>query len=256
MSVKTKLSRLIRIAVLLVLLIIVLYVIFDQIIMPVYTRHGQEISVPDLTNLFYEDAREQLQQMGLEIVEEAKKFDVNNIFPIGVVMTQNPKPDSKVKKGRRIYVIVSKGEPSIEMPDLVKRSERNAIFMLKNKGLQLGEISYDFSDIFPAGVVANQNIPPKTELKAGMFVDLTVSLGRFPEKFIVPDIVNRNLEDARKIIVGAGLTLGSISFELRDDLLPETVITQSIDANLEVTQGDTINLIVSKMPKQNEEKME
>ena len=224
--------------------------------MPPYTRHGQEISVPDLTSLFYEDARDKLEQMGLEIVEESKKFDVNNIFPIGVVMTQNPKPESKVKKGRRVYVIVSKGEPTIEMPDLLKRSERNAIFMLQNKGLQLGELSYDFSEYFPAGVVAGQNIAPGTEIKPGKFVDLTISLGFYPDKFVVPDIINRNLKDAKKIIIKAGLTLGTISFELRDDLLPETVISQSIDANSEVIKGDTINLLVSKLPVQIKDELE
>ena len=61
---------------------------------------------------------------------------------------------------------------------------------------------------------------------------------------------------AKKIIIKAGLTLGSISFEVRDDLLPETVITQSLDANLEVMQGDTINLLVSKLPVQLKDKLE
>ncbi len=223
--------------------------------MPAYTRHGQEISVPDLTNLFFEDARDKLEQMGLEIIEESKKFDVNNIFPIGVIMTQNPKPSSKVKKGRRVYVIVSKGEKAVEMPDLVNLSERNATFMLKNKGLQLGEIYYDFSGK-PNGVVIDQSIPTSTEISPGMFVDLTVSLGFYPDKFVVPDIINRNIKDAKKIIIKAGLTLGSISFEVRDDLLPETVIRQSLDANLEVMQGDTINLLVSKLPVQLKDKLE
>ena len=252
MSIKMKWVKLIRFFIFLFLLLIFLYVIFDQLIMPVYTRHGQEIIVPNLTNLFFEDARDQLDQIGLHIIEESKKFDVSNVFPIGVVMTQTPKPDSKVKKGRRIYVIVSKGEPIIEMVDLVTKSERNATFLLKNKGLELGEIIYEFSDVFPAGGVADQNIPPGTEIKPGMMVDLTVSSGRFPNKFIVPDIVNRNLKDAKKIIFQSGLTLGAISFELRGDLLPETVIMQSVQANLEVTQGDTINLIVSKLPEQTE----
>ncbi len=60
----------------------------------------------------------------------------------------------------------------------------------------------------------------------------------------------------KKIIIKAGLTLGSISFEVRDDLLPETVIRQSLDANLEVMQGDTINLLVSKLPVQLKDKLE
>ena len=253
MSVKMSWFKIGRFLIIVFLLVIFLYVIFDQIIMPVYTRHGQEIIVPDLTNSFYEDARDILDQLGLQIIEESKKFDVNNVFPIGVVMTQTPKSNSKVKKGRRVYVIVSKGEPIIEMPDLVKKSERNATFLLNNKGLQLGEIFFEFSDVFPAGVVADQNIPPGTEIKPGMYVDLTISSGRFPDRFIVPDIVNRNFIDAKKIIFQSGLTLGAISFELRGDLLPETVITQSIQPNLEISQGDTINLIVSKLPLQIED---
>ena len=174
-----------RIFLFLALLILVLYVIFDQIIMNVYTRHGQEILVPDLSGLFYEDARDKLSQLGLKVIEESKRFDVNNVFPIGVVMTQNPKPETKVKKGRRVYVIVSKGEPIIEMPDLLKRSERNATFILQNKGLQLGKLNYDFSAYFPAGVVSDQSVSPGTEIKPATFIDLTISLGNYPDKFII-----------------------------------------------------------------------
>ena len=147
--------------------------------------------------------------MNLRIVEETKKFDMNNIFPIGVIMSQNPLPDSKVKKGRRIYVVVSKGEPIIEMPDLISKSERNATFLLQNKGLQLGEIAYDFTEFYPAGVVVDQSIPAGTEIKPGATVNLVVSSGRFPDKFIVPDLVNRTLKDAKKMIFEAGLVLGS-----------------------------------------------
>ena len=240
--------KFVRVTIFFILSIICLYLIFDQIIMPFYTRHGQEISVPDLTNLFYEDARDKMSKLGLEIIEESKKFDRSNIYPIGVIMSQNPKPGSKVKTGRRIYVIVSKGEPIIEMPDLLKRSERNAIFTLQNKGLELGQVSYDFSEYYPAGQVSYQSIMPGREIKPATIVDLKISLGNYPDKFVVPDVVNRNIQDAKKIIKQAGLTLGAISFEIRDDLLPATVITQSLEAGFEVMQGDTVNLLVSKLP--------
>lgn len=244
-------SKFSRMIIFLFLLFSFLYLIFDQLIMPAYTRHGQEITVPDLTSTFYEDARDQLKQLDLKLVEESKKFDVNNIFPIGVVMSQTPKPNSKVKNGRRIYVTVSKGEPVLEMPQLIHHSERNAIFMLENKGLELGNIFYEHSDIFHAGVISYQSIPAGTEIKPGTIINITVSHGRLPDRFIVPDLINRSLKDVRKIIFQAGLTLGEISFQTEEDLIPETVINQSLEANLEVTQGDTINLVVSKLPETN-----
>ncbi|MDW7681614.1 MAG: PASTA domain-containing protein [bacterium] len=225
---------------------IIIVLLFDKLIMPLYTRHGQEIEVPDLTSMFFEDARELLKQMDLKIVEEEKKFDSSNKFPIGYIMAQNPPPASKVKTGRRIYVITSKGEPVIEMPQLVRRSERNAVFELQKLGLILGEVNYEHSEFFHEGVISEQSIPPDTELKPGTVVDITVSLGQFPDKFIVPDVVGRSLRDARRIIFQSGLTLGEVSFQTEDDLLPETVIHQFPEANLEVTQGDTVKLLVSR----------
>ncbi|NOZ61011.1 MAG: PASTA domain-containing protein [Calditrichaeota bacterium] len=235
-------------------LFLAFYLLLDQFFMPFYTRHGQQIQVPDLTNMFYEDAKDTLNRLSLKIVEEDKKFDPSNTYPIGVVMSQNPIPQAKVKKGRRIYVIVSKGEPTLEMPNLVTKSERNAIFSINKLGLISKGIRYEHSDLYQAGVVSSQSIPPGTEIKPGAEIELTVSLGLYPDKFIVPDLIGRNLNDARTIIIKSGLTLGEVNFQIAEDLLPLTVISQSLQPQTEVTQGDTINLLVSKLLPSSEEK--
>ena len=46
----------------------------------------------------------------------------------------------------------------------------------------------------------------------------------------------------------AGLTLGNVTFQVESELLPETTIDQSLEPLTEVSQGDTINLLVSKLP--------
>ncbi|OQX95316.1 hypothetical protein B6I21_06035 [candidate division KSB1 bacterium 4572_119] len=256
MSQIKRITKLFRYMLYLLVFMLIMYLLTDLVIMPVYTRHGQEIEVPDLTSEFYEDARDRLKQLGLQIVEQSKRYDTTGEFPIGVVMSQNPLPLSKVKKGRRIYVIVSKGEAKIEMPQLTHRSERNAIFMLEKLGLEPGEITYQHSDIFHEGEISGQSIEPGTEIKPGFAVDLTVSLGLYPDKFVVPDLIGRNLKDARKIILQSGLTLGHVSFQLELDLLPETVIYQTPEASLEVVQGDTIHLLVSKLPEEKKEEIQ
>jgi serine/threonine-protein kinase len=228
--------------------LLIIFLLFNYVVMPMYTRHGQAIEVPDVTNLMYEEARDRLERLGLEIVEETKKFDSSNQYPIGVIMGQNPRAGSKVKTGRRIYVIVSKGEPMIEMPQLTHRSERNAIFTIKNIGLELRNVNYGHSEIYPEGVVVDQSIPPGAEVKLGTPIDISVSLGRFPDQFIVPNLIGRSLTDARKVILQAGLIIGDISYQEDADLLPETVIHQSLPADEVVGQGTAIDLIVSKLP--------
>ena len=241
-------KRVAKVLIISFVILLIFYFSMDKIIMPIYTRHGQAIRVPDLTNLFYEDAREQVNRLNLQIVEETKKFDPSNEFQIGSIMAQNPRSGSTVKKGRRIYVVVSKGEPLIEMPDLRGRSERNAVFMIKNLGLELRHIHYDHSDFYHEGVVSGQNVPTGSEIKFATSIDIIVSAGRLPDQFITPNVIGRSLNEAQKIIIQAGLRVGQITYRDEDDLLPETVLQQSIEADQQVNRGDALDLVVSKLP--------
>ena len=225
--------------------LILFYILLIDIIMPAYTRHGQSIDVPNVIEMTYEGARTLLQQNNLKIVEKAKKFDVR--YRAGTVISQNPQPFSKVKKGRRIYVIVSKGEPTLEMPRLIGNSEKNAIFELSRLGLKSRYVKYEHSEHFHDGVVIHQSIPIGQEVKMGQSVDLIVRLGQFPDKFIVPNLIGRSLQEAKKEIQQAGLTLGNVSYQVENDLIPETVIAQSKEPSAEVMQGDTLSLLISKL---------
>ncbi len=227
----------------------IFYLLINNIIMPTYTRHGQSITVPDLTNSIYEDAREELNRLDLKIVEEGKKYDTSNQFPIGTVMTQNPRPGTTVKTGRRVYVIVSKGEPMVEMPKLEGESQRNAVFMLENVGLKLGEIFYASSDSSShshIGKVIQQSIPVGSEIKIGTSVNITVISES--DLFFPPQVIGRSLTEAKRIIVQAGLAVGEIYFEENSDLLPETVIDQYPGAEQKVSRGDTLRLWISHLP--------
>ena len=245
-------QRILKTAVVACLGLFIFYLLFDKIFMPAYTRHGQAITVPDLTNFIYEDAREVLNRLDLEIVEEAKKYDTSNQFPIGTIMVQNPRPNATVKKGRRIYVIVSKGEPVVPMPRLVGESERNAAFILENVGLELGQVYYEPSDnenYAHIGKVISQSISVDREVKVGTSVDITVISA--PDQFNAPDIVGRSLVDARKILFQAGLEVGEIFYEEKPDLLPETVIDQFPRIDEKVSRGDSLRIWVSKLPDRN-----
>jgi len=225
--------------------ILVVYILFNDFIMPVYTRHGQSIEVPNLIEMTYEGARTLLEQNDLEIVEKAKKFD--DRFRAGIVISQNPKSYDVVKKKRRIYVIVSKGEPTIEMPRLIGSSEKNAVFEIERLGMKLRYIRREHSDHYHDGVVLNQSIPIGREVRTGQSIDLIVSMGKPPDEYVVPNLIGRSLKNAKMELLKSGLALGNVSYQIQNDLLPETVIAQSKEAETEVTQGDTISLLISKL---------
>ncbi|MDQ7051452.1 MAG: PASTA domain-containing protein [candidate division KSB1 bacterium] len=227
-----------------------LALIMDQIIMPAYTKHGKAVPVPDVTRIRYENARDILESRGFKIVKMEERFDSQ--YPHGYVIEQTPRAGSQVKEGRRIYVILSKGPRRFPVPKLVGISERNAKLLLSKFGLVLGERSYEYSVINPSGVVMRQSISPGVEVPMGTKIDIVISLGSVPDQFMVPSVVGRTLDDAREIIQRAGFKIGRIRYEAVKELLPETVIKQSIKPGTTFSQEEkdhlAIDLVVSMLP--------
>ncbi|MBU0518246.1 PASTA domain-containing protein [bacterium] len=219
----------------------------DQVVMPYYTRNGEELEVPDIVELKVEQADSVLRRHGFELVEEREQYDWT--YPEGTVIAQNPEPFSITKRGRRIYVTVSIGEKLSVMPNLVGKSARDAMFTTQKEGLNLTEedFGYEYSNYYPATVVMAQSIPPGTKLRRDTPLHMTVSLGTLPNEFKVPDVVGQTLERAKKQILMAGLEIGEVIFEYHPDLLPNTVMSQSPKPNEKSEQGAFIDLKISTL---------
>lgn len=99
-----------------------------------YTHHGQKIDVPDYRNKSFENAVLDAKKKKLELLVDDSIHIVGKRG--GIVNSQNPKPGSKVKEDRKIYVIITKYSPDKikieELPSLYGRS-----FDTKKKELEL-----------------------------------------------------------------------------------------------------------------------
>jgi serine/threonine-protein kinase len=199
--------------------------------------------VPDVTAKRFETAKETLEMLGLRVVKGGENYDSQ--LPFGYVVDQNPRANRKVKSGRRIYLIVSRGEREIEVPNLVGLSETNAEETLKSLGLRLGEREYEYVPYEPAEVVIFQSKEPKSLVKAGSTIDITVSLGQAQKNVIVPSVLGKTLDAAKREIQKAGLTMGKVRYKVHNDFLPNTVIDQSISDGQKVSRGEIIDLVVT-----------
>jgi len=232
-----------------IILLLVLVVLVDWVVMPLYTRHGQEMEMPNITKMRYEDAKRALELEDFEIVTEEERY--SGEIPAGYVIEQSPQPHAKVKNGRRVYVVVSRGEKRVLMPNLMERSQRDAELLLSKNRLIPGVISYEYSNIHPEGVVIDQSVPPNAEVTINTRVHLTISVGTEPTEFVVPHLEGRSFDDALRRIKQAGLRVGQLSYTVVPDLLPETVIRQSIEANTIVEKETVIDLELSTLPRNN-----
>ncbi|NQT26810.1 PASTA domain-containing protein [candidate division KSB1 bacterium] len=229
-----------------ILLIIVLAMLMDQIVMPLYTKHGSEIELPDVTERSFEDAKEILETSGFTVIKE-QEVRFNPLWAAGTVLYQNPTAYSRVKKGRRIYLTLCAGEKFVLVPRVTGNSELNAEFILKQAGLQLGEVFYEYSDYFPENAVSDQSVAPNDTLAEKTLVDITVSIGSLPSRFLVPDLLGKSLDEAKTLIRKAGLKMGQVDYEPTSQFVPETVLSQSLQAGEEAEQNDPVDLIVSQL---------
>ena len=244
---KTKLLQWSLATLIVIVLFIIAFFLMDRVVMPYYTRHDDEVEVPEVVEMVVTEADSVLKSRGFKLVVEREQYDWN--YPEGTVIDQNPEAFSVTKKGRRIYVTISIGEKLATMPNLTGKSARDAIFAAQSAGLTLSDenFGYEYSNYYPEGVVMAQSIPPGTNMKKDTPIHVTVSLGSLPNEFRVPDLVGQSLERAKKIILMSGLEVGEIVFENRPDLLPNTVISQNPNPDEKADRGQMVDLTVSTL---------
>jgi D-alanine-D-alanine ligase len=104
-----------------------------------YTQHGESVQVDDFTGMRLEDALEKGsdKDFRFEIMDSVWKEGT----PSGIIILQNPKPLSRVKEGRKIYVTVTgQAEPEL-LPKFAESSYDFDRYRLKieKRGIKVRE---------------------------------------------------------------------------------------------------------------------
>jgi serine/threonine-protein kinase len=221
-----------------------LFVVCNSVFMPWYVNRGGTSKVPDVVGMKFEDASILIDSLGLEPRNGGSKLD--NKYPAGTVVIQNPATGALVKSGRRIYLTISSGEQKVFVPNLRGKSVRDAKFSLERNGLILGNIDYSPSEEFPENTIIDQSIQHGNEVKKNSFISIMVSQGKMNDKIIVPNVVGKSFSDAGKILGEAGLKIGQVTYQPSSILLPNTVVDQFPRSGEIVGYGEQINLFVIK----------
>jgi eukaryotic-like serine/threonine-protein kinase len=229
-----------------------LFLLLNNVALPLYVNHGGTLSVPSVSGLPLADATSQLENAGLQAIQADTRPDPDH--PPGTVIYQNPPAQALVKHGRRVYLTVSGGESMAVVPQLRGRSMRDAKFALERYGLQLGLISYEPSTVYPENTIVTQSLAADSRIMRGARINITVSSGGAAGGGItVPNIVGKTVNEAEKILQAQGLNVGNITYQLSYELIPNTVVEQFPRAGESATGGQKIDLFVVKVGRPTEE---
>ena len=220
-----------------------LFILFDQAIMPAYIRKDKTITVMDVKGKLLDRALRELDSEGFK----GLVFDTvytSEVDPLTII-DQYPLSGQKVKRGRTIRLKIARQEKMILVPALVGKSRRSAEISLQQLGLQIDTVYQEFNPDYPKGTVAWQFPKEGDQIKKGLGLQITVSQGLPPDFFQVPQLFGLSMKKANSELVKARLNVGKISYQQNEDLVPYTVLDQSIAPGTVLDRYTEIDLIVS-----------
>lgn len=191
--------------------LVVLIVAFQ--IIRIYARQGQEYELPDMVG---HNVSELLADNPIEL----DVVVMDSIFRPGqeggLILTQDPKGGTKVKKGRKLYITMTAYTPEdAVLPELVGLTVRQAVSELSAAGLQAGKLKF-VEDPYKNNVI-EQTCKGKTiyagqQIERGSMIDLLVGLGDGSGRSVVPFVLGRTSDRARRDILSASLNVGHEHF--------------------------------------------
>lgn len=239
----TKRAFYINLLIIIALVIIIIEVAFLSL--KGYTRHGDEIIVPDFVGLNCDSVlKKHADEFNFIILDSV----YTRTSPEGSVFQQDPLPNSKVKKGRNLYVVkVSEAPEKVMMPNLRNLSLRQAMVILKSNGLKVAEL--EFVEHFAKNAVVDQIfkdeiIEPGSEIIKGSELKLLVGYGRDDKKTHLPNLLTMKKENVKNSILEASLNIGNEIYMDNDENSKYRVYKMEPAYNIEtlVLLGSKVNV--------------
>ena len=214
----------------------------DLWLLPWLVHQQSEVLVPDLAGRSLEDAQGVLEGLGLRMQPGEEIADDKH--PPGTVVGQSPPPLRSVRRGRPVTLVVSAGEASVRVPDLVGLSQRQAELALGRQGLRLGRVARTFDPTGSLGIVA-QRPAAGQEVRSETAVGVLIREGHERTWHRMPNLVGSPMVRVRDELARAGFEIRRVTFRPAGDQLPGTVLDQWPPAGSRIPTGGTIELVAA-----------
>lgn len=183
-------------------------------VLKVYTRHGDEYTLPDYKGLTVQELNDYKLGSKMEFIINDSVYDEQK--KPGTILEQNPLPSAKVKEGRKIYLtIVTETPEKVKMPNLTDLSLRQSISLLETYGLKINQLIYEKNLAKNAVLRQMHNdsvIEPGEQIYKGAKIDLVLGTGRGDQMVQIPFLIGMKQNNAKKVLHTNSLNVGQQFF--------------------------------------------
>lgn len=200
---------------------------------------GSGVTVPALTGFDAAQVRRTLAAEGLEVSVEGEEW--SETVPAGGVVAQQPVAGSRLKRGRRVTITLSRGSEAVRVPPLTDLRLDEAEFLVRQVGLEPGEAAFAPSGL-PKRQVLAQSPAPGTTVSRGSRVALLASDGPAAGAIAVPLVHGLPTRDALARLREAGLKIAEVAYETTTSFEDGLVLAQAPPGGFRAAAGTEVRL--------------
>lgn len=201
------------------------------------------VVVPEVRGMMVNDAAALLFEQGLQAELDA----VPSLLAAGEVIDVRPRAGHQMRAGREVtlrYALPAAQMTPQNVPELRGLTVEDARNRLQTGGLELGR-RLDVYAAIQAGTVIAQANAAQTSLPQGSEVDVLVSLGPAPNLTVLPDVRGLTEDDARTIILAAGISAPLVIDYQQVSRAAGTVLEQNHKPFVPFKTDATVRLVVA-----------
>jgi beta-lactam-binding protein with PASTA domain len=202
------------------------------------------VTIPDLRGKNLAAAKAELAKKRTGLIVQGSQFDNN--YEKGTIIFQEPSAGSRFKVNRTVKVILSGGSEKVPIPKFEGRSLEWASQALRETGLRKGRISQIHTPQYAAGRIISQQPAPAEVVGRNTLVNFLVSQGAWEEKYIMPDLIEKNSTLVIQKLRGMEFKVSIDHDTLYQGLGPGIILRQSPVHGFPLLKRNQISLEVSK----------
>lgn len=196
-----------------------------------------DLEIPSVVGMDGDSAIQTLKDKGFKA---NRTFEYSSDVAEGQVINQTP--TGVGKKGDTVTIVVSAGIQSVQVPSLANKTQQEAANELAAVGLQVGNVTTEYSDNYAAGRVIRQSVTQGKTVDAGTAVDLVISDGKKPEYYSYSGTVSNTHEVPVSVVLkdAEGVAIASWDLQANQSLNISAKDIATSSGTIEIT-GDGVN---------------
>jgi eukaryotic-like serine/threonine-protein kinase len=199
--------------------------------------------VPNLVGRNFVEVQKEYVNQNIEVIQDKAEYDL--VLAEGLIISQTPEK-ATIATDRKIYVVVSKGQKMVTVPDVTGKDIKVVKYELEDTLGFVIQSEEVVSTKVLANIVISQEPLKDTQLAFGSIIKIKVSKGDGKASIIMPSVMGNTEVAANKTLTDLKLTV-KVKYAEDTNKINGIVTGQNYPQNQELKEGDLVEITVNRL---------